>query len=353
MKIIKVGIWGFGYMGYKHYNMLQNDKHYQITAVCDINPLTFSKLSSNEIKTYVDGTLFLKNGNFDLVIIALPNYLHFNSILQAFDMKKHIICEKPCVISLREMENVAEIAAKSNQIFTVHHNRRWDSDFVTVKSILAQKAIGDPIAIDSLIYGQIGKMYGWRSYAKYGGGILLDWGVHLIDQLLDLLNSHHVISVYGELRSVMTKDADDYCSIVLNFDNGVIGRINVGTFSLQKLPRWFIYGNRGTMLVNNLCDCSGQIALLNSSNSFETLNGLCNSKSGPTRLMGAINDELIKKSNLPKIQLMDETFYDNFYNAVLQDQPLLISLNDVMRNMKIIDAVWLSNINKKVINVNI
>src|SRR4029079_11073438 len=82
---------------------------------------------------------------------------------------------------------------------------------------------------------------GWRNEAAFGGGGLYDWGSHFVDQLWRLVWPAKPVRVYGQLRgNVWSRDCDDFARVLIDFDNGVVGLIEVNTTTSRPLPRWHV-----------------------------------------------------------------------------------------------------------------
>lgn len=90
------------------------------------------------------------------------------------------------LLSSAEFAEMVDAAHKSGKLFTVHQNRRWDVDFLAMKQLYQSGEIGEVFNIESRIHGSRGIPSDWRGEKEYGGGMLLDWGVHLIDQILQI-----------------------------------------------------------------------------------------------------------------------------------------------------------------------
>ena len=93
---------------------------------------------------------------------------------------------------------------------------------------------------------------------KYGGGMIYDWGVHLIDQILFMMPDAKIKSVYADIKNVLHEEVDDYFKIILKMDNGVTAHIELSTYILKYQPRWLAAGDKGTMIVEDF-GCNGSI----------------------------------------------------------------------------------------------
>ena len=123
----------------------------------------------------------------DLVVIATPNQLHFPQALAALEAGKHVVIDKPMALDVRECDRLIEVAEARGRALTVFHNRRWDSDFLTLRQLITSDALG-PIVTFEARWDRYRPTVPdrWRERPDHGGGVLYDLGAHLIDQSLCL-----------------------------------------------------------------------------------------------------------------------------------------------------------------------
>ena len=131
----------------------------------------------------------LSNADINVVMISTPNPSHLEMVEKAAAAGKHIICEKPAAMTLEQFDRMVEVTEKAGVLFTVHQQRRWDRDFRIMKEVYDRRMVGEPYVIKSQLYGFNGNMHDWHVYPEMGGGMLYDWGVHLIDQILNMVDS--------------------------------------------------------------------------------------------------------------------------------------------------------------------
>ncbi len=168
---------------------------------------------------------------------------------------KHVLVEKPIAMNLDEARTLVRRARERDRILSVFHNRRWDLDYLTLKSAVDAGTFGKLINIESRI-GQWASCVGpaarewnpnWRNEAAFGGGGLYDWGSHFVDQMWRLLWPAKPIRVYGDLRgNVWTHDCDDFARLSIDFDNGAVGLVEINTTTTRPLPRWHVDGTNGS-----------------------------------------------------------------------------------------------------------
>jgi scyllo-inositol 2-dehydrogenase (NADP+) len=122
-----------------------------------------------------------------LIVIATPNHLHFPQALAALERGRHVVVDKPLALSSLEADRLIEAAGQHRRVLAVFHNRRWDSDFLTLRRLIDEQALGALTAFEARwdrYRPAISER--WREHGEYGGGVLYDLGSHLIDQTLCL-----------------------------------------------------------------------------------------------------------------------------------------------------------------------
>lgn len=338
---IKAAIIGFGGMGSFHAKQIKEINSIEIAGVYDINPERVKIAVELGYKGYNTLEECLSS-DIELVIIATQNNFHRELSIKALNAGKHVICEKPVMMNSRELEEVIEVAKLQNKVFTVHQNRRWDKDFRIVKEALDKKLIGEPFYIESRVQGSKGVPGDWRCVKEAGGGMLLDWGVHLLDQILWLVDSP-VTEIYAQLLSVKFKDVDDNFKVLLKFENNLSALIEVDTYTFIPLPRWHISTDAGTLVINDW-ECNGKILKANQVE-FKWEEGIVYTSAGPTKTMAPRPVETIDEVPLPKMNPDCKDYYDNVAKAIKGEEEQIVTHKQMLRVMKTIDTIFKSSQN--------
>jgi predicted dehydrogenase len=190
----------------------------------------------------------------DLVVVASPNRSHIPVARAALDAGLPVVVDKPLAASAAEARDLAALAAERGLLLTVFQNRRWDSDFRTVKQLIADGALGTVQRFESRYERWRPELKGgWRESADpvEVGGLLYDLGSHVVDQALDLFGP--VERVYAELDVRRPGAAvDDDAFIAMTHTNGVRSHLWVSAVAGQLGPRFRVLGDRAAYTVYGL-----------------------------------------------------------------------------------------------------
>lgn len=338
MKKLRLGIIGYGFMGQWHNNHAGTMDEVEIVAVCDTNPDKLAEAAEG-VKQYSDYRELLNNPDVEWVMIAVPNHLHHDIAIEAAKAKKHIIVEKPCALNVKEFDEMYQAAKDNGVMFTVDQNRRWDRDYSMVKKVLEENGLGKVFMVKSSLYGVFGKMHDWHEFPEYGGGMLYDWGVHLIDQMLDLIPGK-ITQISADMKCAVNKAVDDYFRIMLYFDHGLTAEIELGTYLLKKMPRWYVSGDTGTMVVETIKADEG--AVYRAGEFREALpKTVKNLDAGPTRTFSVKPEDVVYTEALPVIERKHNDWNDFFRNIVgviNGQEELIVKPEQVRRVLQVMEA---------------
>lgn len=335
---VKLGIVGFGFMGHCDADTLATFSKDDIvlSAAADTNPEQL-KDAPEHVETYGSMEEMLEKADINTVMISTPNPSHFEMVEKAAKAGKNIICEKPAAMTVEEFDRMTAITKEAGVLFTVHQQRRWDKDFRMMKEVYDQNLVGDVYTIKSQMYGFNGNMHDWHIYPEMGGGMLYDWGVHLIDQILFMVDSE-IHSLYADLRSVINEKVDDYFNILIRFENGVTAEIELGTYYLTPKRAWFMGGNKGSAVIDDLFTQKGRI--VRTAHLLENVPGrITMTAAGPTRSFGPAPEGLLYEEELPETTAENRDYFVNFIKAVRGEEEIVVKPEQVRRVLCVMDAV--------------
>lgn len=335
MEKMKLGIVGFGFMGHCDADMMATFDDIDLAAVADTNPDQL-KDAPDGVQTYLNIDDMLACADINVVMVSTPNPSHLEMVKKAAEAKKHIICEKPAAMSVKEFDEMTAVCAEHGVLFTVHQQRRWDKDYRIMKEVYDQALVGDVYIIKSQLYGINGNMHDWHVYPEMGGGMLYDWGVHLIDQMLDMVRAP-ITSLYADVRNVINEKVDDYFKIIMKFGNGITAEIELGTYYLTPKRAWFIGGNSGSAIIDGF---GGDGKIVRTARLLENVPGkITMSAAGPTRSFGPPEPGILLEEPLPEVDVDHRNYFEHFLKALNKEEEIIVKPEQVRRVLGVMDAV--------------
>lgn len=343
METIKIGIIGHGFMGHEHEAMLTQLEGYKVVGISDIDPKQLEDVKEG-IKRYSSNEEMFADPEVDVVIIAANNNQHHDLVIQAARAGKDIICEKPVAMNVAELDDMVKVVDECGVNFTVHHQRRFDPDFTTMKNIYESETLGKVYSIKSGLYGFNGNMHDWHVYIAEGGGMLFDWGVHLLDQMLFMMPGVKLKSVFADVRNVINFEVDDYFKILMRFDNDVTAEVELGTYFLTDKMHdkwferhWMMAGDKGCAYVDGFFP-EGKIVrtngLLQNVGGQRTMTA-----AGPTRSFGPPPEGKLYVEELPKVTTKHEDYFNNYRKAYDGQEEFLVKIPETRRVLALMEAV--------------
>jgi scyllo-inositol 2-dehydrogenase (NADP+) len=190
---IKVGVCGYGgafHMGRQHLHEMRV-AGMTPTAVCDPDAarLDAAREDYPGIETYATLDELLAKSKTDLVTIITPHNTHAELALQCIEAGRHVVCEKPMALCTEECDAMIAAAAKHDVMLSVYHNRHWDGGVLKALEVIASGQIGQVVRIEAAAGGYAKPGDWWRSSKSISGGILLDWGVHMLEYSFQILTA--------------------------------------------------------------------------------------------------------------------------------------------------------------------
>ena len=303
----------------------------------------------NGIHAYSSYEEVLADAAVDAVVIAVPNDCHKELVIKALEKGKNVICEKPVEMSVAALDEMIAAADKSGKFFTVHQNRRWDVDFLAMKQIVNSGEIGELINIESRIHGSRGIPSDWRCHKPYGGGMILDWGVHLIDQILQIIKEK-IVSVYCTVTNITTDEVDDGFKLTLYFESGKTAYIEVGTYNFIAMPRFYLQCKNGSAIIEDW-QKKAQVARMKAWNEKEVLP--VQTAAGITKTMAPRDEITLDMYEVERPVSDVHDFYRNFCAVLDKKAEPAIKHSEVRRVMQVMEAAFESSDKKQRIEVNI
>lgn len=336
---IGVAVIGYGGMGGWHTQKIQTIKGAELIGVYDIKPERCKIAQEKGIHAFASREELLADARISLVTVATPNDFHKEIVIAALAAGKNVICEKPVALNSEELEEMIAASKKYGRLFTVHQNRRWDEDYLTAKKIIEDNMLGKVYNIESRVQGDRGVPGDWRNRKAQGGGMVLDWGVHLLDQVLMLKEKQQLVSVYAELTYVTTDEVDDGFRTMLTFDDNTTAYVEVTTSNFVKLPRWYVLGENGSALIEDW-NLKGKIIKVSNWENRDAVP--VQAGAGLTKTMAPRTDDTIKKFRLPKVKADWGAYYENVIAALNGKADIVVTHDQMRRSTKLMEAIFKS-----------
>ena len=337
MTAINIVIIVYGGMGSYHQKELMPHELVNVVGVYDIAQKAQDKAREAGLTVYDSLEQVLKDASVEAVLIATPNDVHKALSIAALRAGKQVICEKPVAMNVGELDDILAVAAETGNTFMVHQNRRWDPDFLVIRELYQNGQIGDLFQIESRVQGANGIPGDWREQAEHGGGMLLDWGVHLIDQILWLIDNP-VKSMAADFSYVLGQEVDDGVILYLTFENGIRSLIEVGTTNYSQLPRWYVKGLNGAAKIDDW-DLSGEIVVATNQADLVAPAPI-KAGVGLTKTMAPPSEEATKKVAITEVLPEFPSFYQNFYDVLRNGAAPIVKNDEVRKVLSLIDSVF-------------
>ncbi|MBR5528350.1 MAG: Gfo/Idh/MocA family oxidoreductase [Clostridia bacterium] len=330
-----LGIIGFGGMGGWHRRYAMQSDVVELAGIYDIDPIRCDAAREAGIHAYGSLEELLSDERIDIVTIATPNEVHKEIAIKAMQAGKNVISEKPVTLCTEDLQEMIDASKKYGKVFSVHQNRRWDVDFLMTKKLYDSKEIGRLFTIESRIHGSRGIPGDWRGKKEHGGGMLYDWGIHLIDQALQVVSDSKVSEIFCRFDHLTNKEVDDGFRMDITFENGVRYLVEVGTYNFVSMPRFYILGEMGSAIIR---DWQDKCEVVRCKEWYQSNVTPVVTAAGLTKTM-APRDELTTETYYNERPASDvHDYYRNFCKAVEGTEEQIVKHTEMMRVLKVIEA---------------
>ena len=214
---LRVGLVGYGYVGRTfHAPLLRSVPGFDLAVVASSrSAVVLADLP--DVEVVADPLAVATDPRLDLIVIASPNQSHYPLTAAALRAGKHVVCDKPFTLTLAEAESLATIAEQHGRLLSVFHNRRWDSEVLATRAVIASGVLGKISLLEiHMDRFRPAVRQRWRESAGPGAGLWFDLGPHLIDQALHQFGMPDTITAH--LATQRTGgETDDWAHVVLTF----------------------------------------------------------------------------------------------------------------------------------------
>ncbi|MBQ8508575.1 MAG: Gfo/Idh/MocA family oxidoreductase [Clostridia bacterium] len=329
---------GYGGMGGWHVQHALKSDVVHLNGIYDIDPAKAELAESRGIHAYSSWQEVLTDPTVDMITVAIPNDQHKKIVIEALEAGKNVICEKPVTLSSADLQEMIDAANRAGKIFSVHQNRRWDVDTLAMKQIYESGEIGEIFNIESRVHGSRGIPSDWRGMKQYGGGMIYDWGIHLIDQILQIIKEK-IDTVYCRLDHITNKEVDDGFKLELIFESGKRAYIELGTYNFIAMPRFYMQGMKGTAKIN---DWREKCQIVKCKAWHESDVVPVETAAGLTKTMAPRDSITVDEYEIERPASDVHDYYRNFVKAIDGIEPQLVTHEQMMLDMKVMEAAFKS-----------
>lgn len=336
----QVVVIGYGGMGGWHTRYILQNKVVALRGIYDIDPARSALAEENGIYAYPSWEAVLADEAVDVLILAVPNELHKPLAIEAMSRGKHVVSEKPVTLSSADLQEMIDASERYGRLFTTHQNRRWDIDYLMMKDVYEHKQLGDVFTVESRYHGSRGIPGDWRGKKEHGGGMILDWGVHLIDQMLGIVYDRKIEKVYCRCDHLTNDEVDDGFKLDLFFERGLVAHIEVSTRNFISLPRFFMAGMDGTAIINDWRDKT-HVVLCKTWEEHDVKPVV--TAAGLTKTMAPRDEKTTVTYDIERPLSDVHDFYRNLVAAIDGKEPQIVTHKQLMRVMRIMEAAFESD----------
>ena len=339
---------GYGTMGVAHTKNLRA-LGVRVKGIVDIDPRAHEEAAAAGLHGYATLEDALADPDVTFLFIATPNEAHHPIALAALTAGKHVVCEKPAMLSSGELEEVMAASHRTGKAFIVHQNRRWDEDYLSMKKIHDEQLIGEVTFIETRIDGSRGIPGDWRRDPARGGGMVLDWGVHLVDRLLVMV-PHDVTHVYARLSYVKGHEVEDGFLIYLTFANGLQATVACTTTNYIPGAKFHLDSRTGSATIDDW-EMNGRVVRLvdaaNDTDAKPILAGQGMTKTMAPRILDyakmAKTQDNVQVLPVPRVPTDINDFYRNCLAVADGTAGQLVTNGSVLRCLRLLEAARVSH----------
>jgi predicted dehydrogenase len=255
---LRAAIIGYGLAGrFFHAPLIAATEGLAVASVVTASPERQAQISREHPGARIvssPGALWASAEDHDLVVVATPNEAHVPLAGEAIDRGLPVVVDKPLAPTSVEAEALVSRSERASTLLTVFHNRRWDSDQLTLARLLSEDRLGGVLRYESRFerWRPSASAESWRDSTSpdLGGGQLLDLGAHLVDQAL--VHFGPVTHVYAEVDARRGAPGDDDAFVALRHENGVISHLRASAITAAPGPRLRVLGTKAAFVVQEL-----------------------------------------------------------------------------------------------------
>jgi len=347
MQAIRTALCSFGMSGWVfHAPFIHVHKGFELYGVWE-RTKQLSKEKYPDVIIYRSLEEVLADDSVELVIVNTPNYTHYDYTKKALLANKHVVVEKPFTVTVEEAKELNVLARQAGKMISVFHSRRYDSDYLTVQKIVREGWLGEIVDVE-IHYDRYKEALSPKIHKEIPGegrGALYDLGSHLIDQALQLFGLPQ--AVFADCRMVRPiSKVDDYFEVVLYYPNLRV-KLKSSYLVREALAAYILHGSKGSFLKTR-ADVQ-EAALQAGQNPGADSWGI--EPESEQGLLHTERDGRVIRENVPTLKGNYYTFYDNIFNALRNNKPVPVRVEEAEDVIRIIQAAHMSSREKRVVEL--
>lgn len=259
---IRVGVIGYGAafnMGACHLKEMKQAGMVP-TSVTDIDSSRL-KVAAKDfpgIETYASVSEMLRKSRTDVLAIITPHNTHTKLAIQCLNAGRHVVSEKPFAITTAECDAMINAARKKGVMLSTYHNRHWDGIILGAMKLVRSGTLGKIVRIDAHMGGWGKPGDWWRGSKSISGGILYDWGVHVLEYTLQIMNAdikevagYSWSGVWANQTKWKNDTVEDDAMLVVRYATGATSSLSITSIDSRPHPGFIkVVGTKATCLIN-------------------------------------------------------------------------------------------------------
>lgn len=333
-KPIKTGLLAYGMSGKVfHAPFLETNKGFEFYAVVERNEKK-AVFDYPNIKSFSTIDDLLADETIELIVVNTPNNTHFEFAKKVLEADKHVLIEKPATTTPDEFISLLALAKKVNKKVFVYHNRRWSSDIMATKSVIASGKLGKIVEMH-LRFDRYRPTIGAKIFKETpipSSGIWYDLGSHLIDQAISIFGKpiHH----YRYKNSFReNSQVDDYAFMHLEFQNNINVFITTSMLVVDAQPGIILHGTKGSF-IKEFCD-EQENQLQNGMSPLSPNFGIEKTNKEGKLTYYNDNNELISEL-IPSVKGNFNSLFDAIYQDIRNNIPFPIDNEAIIEQLKLL-----------------
>ncbi|MDC6365916.1 MULTISPECIES: Gfo/Idh/MocA family oxidoreductase [Flavobacteriaceae] len=347
MKPIKTALCSYGMSGYVfHAPFLELNPNFSFYGVWERTKNEAVKKYPS-VKTFRTLEELLEDDNIELVVVNTPSVTHYDFAKKVIEAGKHLVVEKPFTATTAEAQELIDLANEKNLKLSVFHNRRWDSDFKTVKNVLEEGLLGEIRDVE-LHYDRYDTSLSYKVHKEIptpAVGSLYDLGSHIIDQAIQLFGMPKAVFADTDMYRPTSK-VMDFFDVKLFYGSFRVA-LKSSYYVREALPGFILHGTKGSFLKSRADVQEGQLqkGILPNDLSY----GI-----EPKKEQGLLHTELngaVFRKHIPSESGNYMAYYDGIYEAIRNNGSLPVLAEEAKNIITIIEAAYKSKEERRIVDL--